>query len=339
MKIKLTQLTFLFGFLALCTNAQNRREQIENLTFEKDSLITLLNIEVVKNTLQVEKLEDKIKSIQNENNQLNKDLFSSKINLDAEKIRNKKLVDSLINQIEELQNIIAVQASENSTDNAAIASPVEFNPLLIWGNNQKRLNEYPGDDYEVKISEIDIDKDGTNELLTEYFTGGAHCCFIYRVFKKTQEDTYKAIYYHNGGENSLHLKNRMLYAYFFESLGYYHSAYASRLDDKLPNKTSVAYIRKVYDKGSYRLAETDETLNAKIIKNLEFLKSIPPYSYQSKEIEDGVRKSYAEQIISYYFNNNENIVLTKKLFDKYYLASDANKIFKEIVGLINKINE
>lgn len=339
MKFKLLNLTLLSILSVTQLLAQNKREQIEILTFEKDSLITLINIETVKNNLTIEKKDEKITSLENENNRLNKEVFSLKGKLEDNKVKYKTIIDSLNSDITRLNSQIEDFKSANVTDTLEAAPAVTFNPILIWGNNQKRLDEYPDDGYEVKVTQVDIDKDGTNELLLEYFTGGAHCCFIYRVFKKVQEDTYKMIYYHNGGENSFSIKNKTLYAYFYEKLGYFHSSYASRMDDKLPYKYNLAYYRKVYDKGVFRLAETDEALNGKIIKNLEFLKTIPPQTYQSKSLDDGIRKSYAEHIIAYYYNNNENIVLTKKVFDKYYLASDANAIFKEIVAQINDISK
>jgi hypothetical protein len=332
----------LFIILLVTTNygyTQNRREQIENLSFEKDSLITLLNIEVVKGEMQKEKLENEIKNNEKRIDELNVQIKNCKDDKISNSILNTRKIDSLNSVIYRLNEIIHL--SEDSEKIEEIKTENDKIEISLLVNNKViSLNNFPSEELKdsKEVKYIDVNSDGTNEILIEYFTGGAHCCFEYSIFQKRDNGKYSIIYEFSGGENSVKLKGNKLTINFYEQLGYFYSSYANRIDDKLPYKYNLSYINKVYKNGIFQLAPTDEGFNQKIVKNLEYLSTIPPTNYQSKKNDEGIRKAYAEHITAYYFNNQENIVTTKKVFDKYYKGNDGNQIFKEILELFNSLN-
>jgi hypothetical protein len=332
----------LFIILFVISNygyAQNRREQIEILTFEKDSLITLLNIEVVKGEMQKEKLESEIKENQKGIDNLNDQLKNCREANIKNNISNTRKIDSLNSVIYRLNE--SIKLSEDSEKPKEVQTEIKQpEVILLVKNKEISLYNFPSDELKdsKEVKYIDVNSDGTNEILIEYFTGGAHCCYEYSIFQKRDNGKYSILYEFSGGENSVKLKGNKLTINFYEQLGYFYSSYANRIDDKLPYKYNLSYINKVYKNGIYQLAPTDEGFNQKIIKNLEYLSTIPPTNYQSKKNDEGIRKAYAEHITAYYFNNQENIVTTKKVFDKYYKGNDGNQIFKEILELFNSLN-
>lgn len=210
------------------------------------------------------------------------------------------------------------------------------NVTLIIDTSKVWLSRFPNEEWwnervlwrEVKYA--DLDKDGVDELLTAYFTGGHHCCYIYNFYRQTSPNTYESIIEFKGGENSVEIKGNKLEFSFFEQIGYFYTCYACSVESELPFEFYAPYFSMVYENNKMKYAEYDEKLNSKIIKNLEFLKARKPSEFNELGFDDGTRKSYAGLIIAYYFNKGQDLKLTKKIFDKYYNGDDGKEVWNAI---------
>ncbi len=215
--------------------------------------------------------------------------------------------------------------------------------FLILENNKKiRLDKFPeGDEYfntDIRDSAIrcliDLDNDNIPELVTEYFTGGAHCCDVSDIFIKLSDNTYKRVFSYDG---SIALRNKTLGLYFYEDLGYFNTCYACGVEVKMPFNLSPE-INLVFQNKSFEFAEKSATLNEGIEENLKTLKAkgIPDMNDFSQD--DGTRKEYALNIVSYFFNTDRNLTKTKELFYSYYNHDDKNRIWNELEEYLNGKN-
>lgn len=215
--------------------------------------------------------------------------------------------------------------------------------ILIVDNKQIPLSNYPDEAYLAEHKSwrtynfSDVDGDDIPELLTEYFTGGAHCCFVYNFFQQVSKNTYKCVFTFEGGEGSVKINNEKLEVSFYEQLGYFYACYACSMDKELPNGYFRPYFNLVFRNKKLYYDEEDAYLNRTIIEDLEFLKNRELPNLDSSGFDDGTRKSYAEHIIAYFFNNGQNINSTKEIFEKYYLGSDSTEIWNLIIEHINGI--
>jgi curved DNA-binding protein CbpA len=214
--------------------------------------------------------------------------------------------------------------------------------LEVDGNIIK-FNDFPSIEFNKEnngskeVSFIDIDKDGIPELFINYYTGGAHCCFEYYIFKAISQDTFQNIFEFEGGENSFSIDNNKIIIDFYEQLGYFFTCYACGINDKLPYKKSISRITLNYSNNEFYFEPRNDYLNKIIIQNLEFLKSVPLPNIDSFEMDDGTRKAYAEHLIAYYFNNQKDSISMRDLFDKYYLGEDKEIIYGKILDHIKNI--
>lgn len=184
-----------------------------------------------------------------------------------------------------------------------------------------------------EIQYANLDADTIPELMVKYYTGGAHCCDMYTIFKKSGINEYKEIFEIEGGVGSLQVSKGDLNFNFAENTGYFFTCYACFLEN-LPDSTFVPYIWLHYDGKNFIVKGGNESLNQSILRNLEFLskREIPPLDVF--EMDDGTRKAYAEHVIAWYFNNGENMDATAKLFKTFYHGADSQKVFDEIVQYI-----
>ncbi|OWY25952.1 hypothetical protein C7N43_34020, partial [Sphingobacteriales bacterium UPWRP_1] len=221
--------------------------------------------------------------------------------------------------------------SEDAVDTIIVNSSEYKNITLIIDTIKIRLSKFPDTTWTDfknwrEIVFADIDGDGVAELLTTYFTGGAHCCFVYNFYQKISKNTYKSIFEFVGGEYSIKISKNRLRVSFYEQLGYFFTCYACRIKDELPNKDFYPHFTMVYENSNLFLSDYDSSLNANIIENLAFLKKrgVPDLD-DMMGFDDGTRKFYAEHIITYYFNNVirvQDLAPTKKIFNQYYIGSD-----------------
>lgn len=219
---------------------------------------------------------------------------------------------------------------------------------LILDNDKKiRLNKFPesdptiGDlDNEIRDSSIrcymDIDKDKTSELITQYFTGGAHCCYRTDIFIKVSDKMFRRVFSYPG---IISVKKNGLSLYFYEDIGYFNTCYACGVDIKIPFIISPT-INLNFAKNSFDFAKKNDKLNADIEENLKILKAkgIPNMSNESYSQDDGTRKEYAINIVAYFFNLDRNLANTKELFYNYYNHDDKNKIWNELEEYLNVKN-
>jgi hypothetical protein len=110
----------------------------------------------------------------------------------------------------------------------------------------------------------------------------------------------------------------------------------------VPNSEFLDQINLKYSGGNFFLIH-DSNLNNKIYKNLTYLKNrgIPNIENDNdyrKRDDDGTRKTFAGQIITYYYNNDQNLELTHSVFNMYFNSEDKNRMWISIKELINSIN-
>lgn len=215
--------------------------------------------------------------------------------------------------------------------------------LIMDSKTSIPIEQYPNEEYEPDgrvwrgLEYIDLDKDGTPELIATYYSGGAHCCFQYDIFSKMSANEYVRVYTYTGGENAVQIKNGIIKVSFYEQLGYFHSCYACYIDEELLSKQFSASYNLKYKNKSFHIDGPNESILKVITKDLEFLKNrkIPPLK-GDYDFDDGTRKAYALRIITYYYNNNLDLKATRELFYKTYLGSDRESIWQEIEAFINK---
>ncbi len=218
--------------------------------------------------------------------------------------------------------------------------------LILNNGSQMKFSDFPSSDYLrenkdwKKFSFTDIDNDDIPELTINFFTGGAHCCFEYFIFKQISKNTFKQIFTFEGGEGALTIDGSEIKINFFEQIGYFFTCYACGISDSLPHKYFSPQITLNYSKDKFTLAPTDDYLNKTIIEDLEYLKNrTVPIMDTTDNMDDGTRRAFAERIITYFFNNHENLYATKILFQTYYFGEDRTMIWdnieKQIANILN----
>ena len=185
----------------------------------------------------------------------------------------------------------------------------------------------PSEEYQTSAQFVDINNDQIPELVTNYFTGGAHCCFIYDVFKKVGDFDYKFIFEFGGGENSLYVVGDTLKLFVYEQIGYFFTSYACEFNSP---DAAVINLKLINDK--FQLI-CSEPLNQQTEKGLAMLKKrgVPPMdSKDPSSFDDGTRKAYAGYILTYYFNNNRDEKKTYNIFSQYYTGKDKEHVWEEL---------
>ncbi len=186
----------------------------------------------------------------------------------------------------------------------------------------------------------DLDNDGKKELVLYDYTGGAHCCDEFYIFKNIAPDKYQYVAKTFAGDVCINDKNEFIYS-FYQQYGYFFTCFACEYDD-----TSDAAPRAVdsiilkYNKGKVLVVPGDQELKNTITDNLGKLKEQPYQKLQDEaDQDDGLRKEFALNLVVYYYSFGRNLVQTKALFDKYYKFPDAKKVWTDFVRILNGIKK
>ena len=112
--------------------------------------------------------------------------------------------------------------------------------LILNDSSQVKLSDFPSTDYLSKhkdwreFSFTDIDNDDIPELTVNFFTGGAHCCFEFYLFKQISKNTFRQIFTFEGGEGALTIDGSEIRINFYEQIGYFFTCYACDISESLP---------------------------------------------------------------------------------------------------------
>lgn len=201
---------------------------------------------------------------------------------------------------------------------------------------------YSGADTMLGISPLqglkDLDHDGKKELVLYDYTGGAHCCDEFYVFKNIAPDKYQYVAKTFAGDVCITEKNEFIYS-FYQQYGYFFTCFAcgyQDTSDAAPRQVGSILLR--YEKGKVGVIPGDQELKNTITDNLGKLKEQPYYKLQDEaDQDDGLRKEFALNLAVYYYSFGKNLVQTKSLFDKYYRFPDAKIVWKEFVTILNGI--
>lgn len=204
--------------------------------------------------------------------------------------------------------------------------------LLLNKNKIVAANKFPEgeENKDLRATAIrclkDLDNDNIDELIIYYFTGGAHCCDVYNIFKKNSDTTYKQIFSFTG---PVTINKNQITLDLYEALGYFYSCYACEIET--PHPLSPEIILNIKNDKFY-FGKTIDSLNQQIEENLTFLqkRGVPDFPADDSTMDDGTRKTFAENIISFYINNGRDLEKSKLLFYNNYSHSDQDKIWADI---------
>lgn len=186
----------------------------------------------------------------------------------------------------------------------------------------------------------DLDNDGKNELVLYDYTGGAHCCDEFYIFKNIAPNKYQYVAKTFAGDVCITDKKEFLYS-FYQQYGYFFTCFACEYTDSSDTAPKpVNSITLKYSKGKLVVEPGDQELKNTINDNLGKLQK-QPYQQLGDESDqdDGLRKEFALNLIVYYYSFGRNIVQTKALFDKYYKFPDAKTVWTEFVAILNGIKK
>jgi hypothetical protein len=186
------------------------------------------------------------------------------------------------------------------------------------------------------IKYLDLDKNGKQELYLSFYTGGMHCCNESYVFRTVAPNHFQEVFAFTGG-SELIFKDNMIMANFYEQTAYFYTCYACMINDTLPRQDFDPHISLVYVNDSIYLAPTDDSLNETILENLKFLNRWTRNPDFMESEDSGVRKSFAEHIITYFFNNQNDINLTRSLFSGNYAGKDSLEVWEGIEKHLDNI--
>ena len=184
----------------------------------------------------------------------------------------------------------------------------------------------------------DLDQDGKKELVTYSYSGGAHCCDEFNIFKNISPGKYQHVAKTFAGDVCITEKNEFVYN-FYQQFGYFFTCFACEFQDESGmGPQPVSEIKLKYNKGKLTALPGDNKLRATINDNLSILGK-RPYKRLSGEtdFDDGLRKAVALNLVVFHYSFGHNLVETKKLFDKYYRFPDAKKVWDEFLKTMNRI--
>ncbi|MBS1620488.1 MAG: hypothetical protein JST10_05785 [Bacteroidetes bacterium] len=186
----------------------------------------------------------------------------------------------------------------------------------------------------------DLDRDGKKELIIYNYTGGAHCCDEFYVFKNVGANKYQYAAKTFAGDVCINDKNEFIYD-FYQQFGYFFTCFACEYQDSsetAPQPVSAILLR--YNKGKLEVIPGDQELKNTITDNLAKLKEKPYQKLQSEsDQDDGMRKAFALNLAVYYYSFGRNLIQVKSLFDKYYKFPDSKKVWELFVETLNGVRE
>lgn len=247
-----------------------------------------------------------------------------------------------------IQNSDSLDEEPDCNDNFfKTCEPVPAKTILVLKNQKlvslkKFFSNYSGADTMLGIQPLqglkDLDNDGKKELVLYDYTGGAHCCDEFYVFKNIGPNKYQYVAKTFAGDVCVTEKNELIYS-FYQQYGYFFTCFACAYQDTSDTGPKpVAMIILRYNKGKLNVVPGDRELKNTITDNLEKLKEQPYQKLQDEaDQDDGLRKEFALNLAVYYYSFGKNLVQTKTLFDKYYRFPDAKKVWNEFVNMLKGI--
>jgi hypothetical protein len=190
---------------------------------------------------------------------------------------------------------------------------------------------------------IDLDGDGSKELVLTNHTGGAHCCDEVYFFKNTGPGKYQFAAKTFAGDVCVSRNNVFAYN-FYQQLGYFFTCFAcSYVDTSDAGPVEIRGILLKYQKGKLAIIPGDQELRSIITDNLGKLAEQPYVKLADATAQDeGLRKEFAMNLAVFYYSFGKNIAETQKLFTKYYKFPDAAKVwtaFQQQLQAIRKSND
>ena len=183
-----------------------------------------------------------------------------------------------------------------------------------------------------KINFIDLDQDGIDEIvisISSTISNQYHHSMI--LFSYKNKNNYQFVKNFNNG-TILDYSNRVFVQplFNFDSFYFCDSCYFS---SEIINNKSLKYIspkvKYVFFENKLYYQKSNKKLNEKIVSNLRLLND---YSLDIKknEFDNGLRRLYAENMLSHYYNNFD-LNQARDLFYKFYNLNDKHIIWKGIV--------
>ena len=211
---------------------------------------------------------------------------------------------------------------------------VSLKNFLASGNGDTSMGSPP------KQGFADLDNDGKKELVLYDYTGGAHCCDEFFIFKNIAPNKYQYVNKTFAGDVCINDKNEFMYD-FHQQYGYFFTCFACEYEDSSDaGPQPVSGITLKYAKGKLSVVPGDQQLKSTITDNLSKLKEQPYQKLQDEADQDnGLRKEFALNLVVYYYSFGKNLVAVQQLFNKYYRFPDAKKVWTEFVSLLNGIKK
>lgn len=233
--------------------------------------------------------------------------------------------------------------AENATNPEATFMEASQEVVLEFRNGEQVLlsefpdtTDFPDDPNSKKITYLDLNRDGKQELYLTWYTGGMHCCNESFLFTSVSPNHFREVFTFTGG-SELSFEGDRIIADTYEQTAYFYTCYACQISDTLPRKDFFPHITLVYARDSVFLAPTDEVLNETITDNLAFLGNWTKTSSFMVGEDSGVRKSFAEHIITHHYNNGGDISRSRALFSRYYGAPDSLEVWDGITQHLKNI--
>ncbi len=211
----------------------------------------------------------------------------------------------------------------------SIKSPAKILLITKSGKTMTMASFLKAQTYaDIQYGLVDLDNDRKKELIISDFTGGAHCCDEFFIFKNIAPGKYQYVARTFAGNVCVTNKNEFLYD-FYELFGYFFTCYACAYEDTTDTAPSQLHnIVLKYNSGKLTVVAGDKELKSQLTDNLGKLGKQPFQRLESEIDQDnGLRKEFAFNLAVFYYSFGRNMIETKKLFDKYYKYPDAKKVW------------
>ncbi len=173
----------------------------------------------------------------------------------------------------------------------------------------------------------DLDDDGIMELVIYNYTGGAHCCDEFFIFRQKNPADF-AFQAHIIGRACIDADNNTFTFSFRETLGYFFSCYACAFADSTQEITPMHEIRLKYVNGNLVVVKYTPAIEQQNLVNLAILQK---HGYEAVEgiMDSGWRKEFAINFAVWHYNHGKDWPSTRELFRKYYTYKDSVVVWNE----------
>lgn len=186
-----------------------------------------------------------------------------------------------------------------------------------------------------KMQLLDLDEDGSEELVLEYYTGGAHCCSAVEIYSLSADGVYEL-----RGElpDGLIDEQDEAALKLTDIIGYFYSCYACEVEIPHPEITLTVSLR--FRDKKLVPAPVDPHLNALLRENMEALSELGLSALDEVGMDAGERKAVARCLVVYHFNNRCAINATHEFFLDYFgEAPERDELWSQISSQIAEIAE